>query len=399
LNAQSGSGIWISEDHPLNRAIRVPGTHQSNQTGEIAAVVATLQAVDPTTPLKIISDSRYTIDGLTKHLKTWEDNGWTGIDNKPWFQAAAYQLRRRAAPTTFQWTKAHKGTRGNEQADQLAKQGANKEEPDLLDLTVPIEFQARRIKLSTLAQKIAYREIAYKQTPPYPRTTLMNLDITRYAIEELTGNLETDKTIWKQIRNPDIRRPIQQFLYRAITGSLRIGDFWSNIPNYEQRATCHLCENDIENLEHIILDCRSPERETIWNLMKQLWPTNEQHPTTIGLILGSGSISPKLTENNPPSAEERGLARLKRILLSESTHLIWVIRCERVIRGTRHTKQTIKSRWMNKITNRLDIDRRTTKSKRKTTLTNKVKNTWISIIQPTPHQDWVTNQEVLVGIK
>ncbi|KAF8139896.1 hypothetical protein EV363DRAFT_315601 [Boletus edulis] len=55
------------------------------------AVVDKLQS-DPTTPITIITDSRYLIDGLTKHLSTWEDNGWNDIRNAEWFQAAAYQL-------------------------------------------------------------------------------------------------------------------------------------------------------------------------------------------------------------------------------------------------------------------------------------------------------------------
>ena len=220
LDVESGSGVWFGDNHPLNRAIKVPGTLQTNQTGKIAAIVVALQTADPTAPLTIVSDSRYAIDGLTKHLRTWEDNGWTEISNKPWLEAAAYHLRRRAAPTSFKWVKGHHGTEGNEKADQLANQGARKDEPDQVDLMVPTEFRTSGIKLSTLAQRTAYQIIAHKRIPPYPRATLMNLDITRYAIKELTGYLETDNTIWKNTRHPDIRRPIQLFLYKALAGSL-----------------------------------------------------------------------------------------------------------------------------------------------------------------------------------
>jgi hypothetical protein len=48
----------------------------------------------------------------------------------------------------------------------------------------------------------------------------MNLDIVRHAIAEMNGNLESDATIWLKLRHPDIRKPIQNFLYRALHGSL-----------------------------------------------------------------------------------------------------------------------------------------------------------------------------------
>lgn len=107
MDATAGEGIWVHEGHHLNAAIRVPGTSQTNQTGELAAIVAALQRADPLTPLKFITDSRYVIDGLKKHLRTWEDNGWTETQNAEWFRAAAFHFRYRAAPTLFQWFKGH----------------------------------------------------------------------------------------------------------------------------------------------------------------------------------------------------------------------------------------------------------------------------------------------------
>ncbi|KAF8841304.1 hypothetical protein BDN67DRAFT_1045317, partial [Paxillus ammoniavirescens] len=40
----------------------------------------------------------------------------------------------------------------------------------------------------------------------------------------------------------------------------------------------------------------------------------------------------------------------------EAAHLIWVIRCERVIRGTTCTRDTIVKRWLHKINHRLQMD-------------------------------------------
>ena len=47
-NAQCGSGVWIEKDHPLNMALRVPGPSQSNQVGELAAVIAAVETLQTT---------------------------------------------------------------------------------------------------------------------------------------------------------------------------------------------------------------------------------------------------------------------------------------------------------------------------------------------------------------
>ena len=43
-NAKAGAGIWISEENPQNKALKIPGPNQSNQVGEIAAVIAALES-------------------------------------------------------------------------------------------------------------------------------------------------------------------------------------------------------------------------------------------------------------------------------------------------------------------------------------------------------------------
>ena len=70
-----------------------PGNLQSNQAAEIIVIYKVASMAQKWFPLKIISDSLYAINGLTKHLSTWEDNGWIGIDNAPLFKLTAAMLR------------------------------------------------------------------------------------------------------------------------------------------------------------------------------------------------------------------------------------------------------------------------------------------------------------------
>ncbi|KAH9054137.1 hypothetical protein EDB87DRAFT_1568642, partial [Lactarius vividus] len=55
-NARCGSGVWIGPEDPRNDAIRVPGPRQSNQVGEIAAVIAAVNKIPTFWPILIKSD-------------------------------------------------------------------------------------------------------------------------------------------------------------------------------------------------------------------------------------------------------------------------------------------------------------------------------------------------------
>jgi ribonuclease HI len=120
LNAKCGSGVYFGPDDPRNISFRPSGNLQSNQAGEIVAILKAATAIPKFFPIKIISDSQYAIDGLTKHLSSWEDKGWIGIKNALLFKTTASFLKQCIAPTSFQWTKGHAGNIGNKEDDCLA---------------------------------------------------------------------------------------------------------------------------------------------------------------------------------------------------------------------------------------------------------------------------------------
>ena len=410
LDAQCGSGIWIGPNHTKNAAIRIPGPHQSNQVGELAAIIAAIDSFPSFWPLTIISDSKYTIDGLTTHLHTWEDNGWIGIRNADLFKRAAFLLRSRTATTDFQWVKGHNGTLGNEESDRLAREGANKPNTDSLSLEIPKEFDLQGAKLASLSQATAYQGIKENRKPCEPRnTTVRNLQIARNAIQEYSGNLETDESLWKGTRNPNIRTRIQQFLYKTLHGTQKIGSFWSNIRDYEACQHCTIC-NVTESMEHILIHCTATPTRTIWNLARNTWPHDPTHwpEISIGMIMGCGSLTmpaanaanPPRDARHPPRNTTEGAKRLLQILISESAHLIWVLRCERVIQEHSHTTNETHHRWLRVINTRLTDDKIiATKIKRDEKSKRKTRNTWEHILrkQGDLPNDWITSREVLVG--
>ena len=201
-------------------------------------------------------DSQYTIDGLTKHLSSWEDKGWISIKNVPLFKTTASFFKQRITPTSFQWMKGHAGNIGNEEADRLATIAVNKPTTDNLYLDIPKEFDLQGAKLATISQATAYRGIK-ECTPPCPRLTMnINLHNIREALLAYNGELETDETIWNSTRNHALRLPIRQFLYKAIHGTQKFGRYWAHVENFEEHEFCNTC-NTTETMEHILLHCRA----------------------------------------------------------------------------------------------------------------------------------------------
>ena len=409
VDAKCGSGIWIAENDPRNQAIKVPGSVQSNQIGELVAVIKAAQDFPIFAPMEIHTDSKYVIEGLTIHLPNWDDIGWTAVQNAPLFQKAAFLLRRRTATTCFKWVKGHSGDHGNEESDKLAKEGARKVIPDDLDLQVPAEFIVQGAKLSAMTQALAYRAIRTIKTKDAPPITPILLQKIREAISNLNGQSETDATIWKSLRNPVVRTRVQQFLYKSIHQALMVGDVWNHIRTFEYRETCRTC-NTTESMEHILTQCNEIANNIIWNLAEGTWPHHDVPwpEINIGLILGIGCLNTAIN-NNPQEhiegnqrniATQKGRTRLLQILISESAHLIWVLRCERIIQGKTHSESEIKTRWLRKINERLTCDRITaTKIIRNKTYTKLIKSTWKTTLQRQNDLpvDWFINREVLVG--
>ena len=407
LDARCGSGIWLEEGSQHNAALRIPGANQSNQVGEIAAVVVALEKIPNFTPLLIKTDSRYVIDGLTIHLKKWEDQGWIGIKNKEWFKRAAYLLRRRTATTKFKWVKGHSGEIGNEQSDKLAKEGANKDTPDDISLEVPDHFNLQGAKLSAITQAIAYKGIHERITKETRRTTHRNLEKVREDIATQTGTRETNEAIWGLIRHSPIHLKIRQFFYKSIHGTQKIGTYWFHIPTLEERGKCQPCDKD-ETMNHILIECEQRTRSIIWQKAEELWPYEEgTWPTiSLGTIIGCNALQTTVTKvtkdkdgrERTVKMNDKGATRLLKILISESAYLIWTLRCARTIRGQDYSQNGIEAAWRKAINRRLSEDKvLATKVLRKSLYINIVRNTWGKALLKRHRDlpdDWINRNEV-----
>ncbi|KAH9849959.1 hypothetical protein C2E23DRAFT_736462 [Lenzites betulinus] len=358
----------------------------------------------PFAPLNIISDSKFVVDGLTKHVLDWEDRGWTGVAHKELVRDVVSRLRARSARTTFTWIKGHSGVAGNEEADGLAAAGA-RIAPEESRCTLPMQpegFVANGVRLAVLSQRLAYQVINTYAGPPSRRKTDLIVEQTLTALQGWQC-YRTKKQLWRSIRSIEFRRGMRDFWWKMWHGAHRVGPFWENIPRYEQRAVCSSC-GVTETMEHILTECSAPGQAHVWGLVRELLERRgvRDLPLAFGALMGA----PALTLNGPNGQPMTGASRFARLLLTESTHLVWKLRCQRVIDdnfrpGVDHSLREIENRWWDMVNRRLLVDQVLVARRKKINGLSRslVLKTWGPVLDDRAAlpDDWILSAGVLVG--
>ncbi|KAF5334783.1 hypothetical protein D9611_012913 [Ephemerocybe angulata] len=121
-NARAGSGAYWGEGCGRNISARVPD-EQTNNRGELFAVLGVLLTESPQHTLHIYSDSEYVMESLITRGAQNAARGWDMI-NGDLFRDIANLLKHRPAPVKFIQVKGHIGLKPHDMADSLAKDGA-----------------------------------------------------------------------------------------------------------------------------------------------------------------------------------------------------------------------------------------------------------------------------------
>jgi ribonuclease HI len=93
---------------------------------ELTAVIRGLQALTRSCKVKVVTDSKYVIQGITEWMPGWKQRGWRTAAKKPVLNSELWmQLDELVAQHAVQWewVKGHSGHPENELADQLANRG------------------------------------------------------------------------------------------------------------------------------------------------------------------------------------------------------------------------------------------------------------------------------------
>lgn len=98
----------------------------NNQMELTAAIKALENSPEKPCRINIFTDSRYTMDGITKWIDNWRKNGWRTSKGLPVKNMALWKELDSLMSTrdvTWTWVRGHNGHSGNEQADALANRG------------------------------------------------------------------------------------------------------------------------------------------------------------------------------------------------------------------------------------------------------------------------------------
>ncbi|OJT13721.1 Transposon TX1 uncharacterized 149 kDa protein [Trametes pubescens] len=403
--ARAGSGVWFGQDDCRNEGVRVPYDEQTNQAAEIYAIVVAESKVPPFAPLHIVSDSKYVVDGLTKNLRGWENKGWIGVANEKPFCEAVAALRGRSAVTTFRWVKGHSGVVGNEGADKLASLGAGLMRP-FRPVSLPkVRYLRNGAALATLTQSLAYQGVKRANPAKVRRATDKNVERIVAAALVVSERAPLVSGVWAALRKDPVSRPIRDFLWKTIHGAQKIGKYWQHIPGFEERAVCAEC-GVTEDMEHIVTSCCVPGQNLVWRVVKKMMSKKAivLPPISLGLALGG----PLFVVRTEVGGVDQGATRAARILLTEAVHVIWVLRCERVIGwadtpAKKHTDKEIMNKLASKLNRRIALDQGATNvrmHKKRAVKAFKVQNTWKGLLRDESALpgDWISMQGVLVGI-
>jgi ribonuclease HI len=97
----------------------------TNNRMELMAAIRALQAIKGSgKPVRLVTDSTYVKDGLTKWIHGWKKNGWKTAAKKPVKNAELWMELETAAArhdVSWEWVKGHSGDPENDRADELAR--------------------------------------------------------------------------------------------------------------------------------------------------------------------------------------------------------------------------------------------------------------------------------------
>jgi hypothetical protein len=139
--------------------------------------------------------------------------------------------------------------------------------PVQIDTEIDVMFECPGVLLS---QYLFTKAIQNLRPRPQRKATFTNLDRICCSVAEVSNYTPSDEMVWKSIRSTSLQRLLREFYWKCIHNTFNFGDVWSHIETFEIRGRCHLC-GVVETLEHIALECITPERKLIWGLSEQLW--------------------------------------------------------------------------------------------------------------------------------
>ena len=117
--------IWQDQEKELSGG----EANTTNNRMELMAAIKALEAVKRPVPIRLVSDSTYLRDGITKWINGWRKNGWKTANKTPVANQDLWQRLdelNQSHDISWEWVKGHSGHPVNERCDDMARQEAER---------------------------------------------------------------------------------------------------------------------------------------------------------------------------------------------------------------------------------------------------------------------------------
>ena len=123
-----GLGGWgvLMQYHNENKELYGGEKSTTNNKMELSAVIQGLGALKEPCQVKLFTDSKYVMDGITSWIENWKKNNWKNASKKDvknkdlWIELDKLTTKH---DVKWNWVKGHSGHEKNEIADALANKG------------------------------------------------------------------------------------------------------------------------------------------------------------------------------------------------------------------------------------------------------------------------------------
>lgn len=132
--------------------------HGTNQVAEVSAALQGILCTPPGSYVELVSDSQYTLKGISEWRAGWIRRGWKNAAGEPIANKALWQklfaaVDERTVKT--RWVKGHAGDEYNEEADRLANAGLKCELGEIVEENpAPISTPASTPKTAIDSMKL-----------------------------------------------------------------------------------------------------------------------------------------------------------------------------------------------------------------------------------------------------
>ena len=120
-----GWGVWLKSGE-AEKELYGGEEETTNNRMELMAAIQALEVLNQSCTIKLHSDSKYVLQGITEWMANWKKRGWKTAAKKPVKNEDLWRRLDKAMQrhdVNWTWVKGHSGNVGNEKADQLANKG------------------------------------------------------------------------------------------------------------------------------------------------------------------------------------------------------------------------------------------------------------------------------------